>query len=152
MKTILRNAVLCSLLHLLCSTAICWSATYYVDADDANSSNGASETFFIGDPGTITDNDEPLYIGADNYTSAPTYFRSFHGFIDDLRITKSIVAKEDLYYWQSKDPQVCGDRNTVYPTFDTTGPGGVADCKVNLFDFAAFASDWLSCTDPAGCP
>ncbi len=45
MKTILRNAVLCSLLHLLCSTAICWSATYYVDATNGNDSNpGTSES------------------------------------------------------------------------------------------------------------
>ncbi len=45
MKIILISAVLCSLLHLLCSTAICWSATYYVDATNGNDSNpGTSES------------------------------------------------------------------------------------------------------------
>jgi hypothetical protein len=32
---------------------------------------------------------------------------------------------------------------------DISGPEGVADCRVNLYDFAAMASDWLRCNDPA---
>ena len=30
---------------------------------------------------------------------------------------------------------------------DMNGPEGVPDCRVDLFDFAFFASEWLDCTD-----
>ena len=29
--------------------------------------------------------------------------------------------------------------------FDVTGPDNVPDCKVDIFDFAAFLADWLNC-------
>ena len=36
---------------------------------------------------------------------------------------------------------------------DLSGPNGVPDCYVNLFDLAAFASEWSMCNDPQGpCP
>jgi hypothetical protein len=31
---------------------------------------------------------------------------------------------------------------------DLSGPDGIPDCYVNLYDFAAIASTWLSCNDP----
>ena len=36
---------------------------------------------------------------------------------------------------------------------DLSGPEGVPDCRVDLYDFAVIASDWLRCNDPddAGC-
>jgi hypothetical protein len=36
---------------------------------------------------------------------------------------------------------------------DLSGPEGVSDCRVDIYDFAAIASDWLRCNDPddAGC-
>lgn len=36
---------------------------------------------------------------------------------------------------------------------DLSGPEGVADCRVDLYDLAAMAADWLRCNDPddAGC-
>jgi len=41
----------------------------------------------------------------------------------------------------------CGEPGQVYNVFDVTGPVGVPDCYVDFYDFAAFAEDWLSCTD-----
>ena len=32
---------------------------------------------------------------------------------------------------------------------DISGPDGDPDCYVNLYDFAAFAGEWLSCNDPS---
>jgi hypothetical protein len=36
---------------------------------------------------------------------------------------------------------------------DLSGPEGVSDCRVDIYDIAAMASDWLRCNDPAdaGC-
>jgi hypothetical protein len=31
---------------------------------------------------------------------------------------------------------------------DLSGPEGVSDCRVDIYDFAAMASDWLRCNDP----
>ena len=33
----------------------------------------------------------------------------------------------------------------TFPAFDVTGPDGVPDCTVNLWDFAEFALEWLKC-------
>ncbi|MBN1845624.1 MAG: hypothetical protein JW810_08075 [Sedimentisphaerales bacterium] len=35
-------------------------------------------------------------------------------------------------------------------SFDVSGPDGVPDCYVNLYDFAEFAQQWLLCNDPQG--
>ena len=31
---------------------------------------------------------------------------------------------------------------------DFSGPEGTPDCRIDLYDFAAFAEDWLRCNDP----
>jgi concanavalin A-like lectin/glucanase superfamily protein len=33
-------------------------------------------------------------------------------------------------------------------TSDVSGPDGTPDCRVNLYDFAALAGEWLGCNDP----
>lgn len=44
MKARFKSLILCPLLYALCSTAICWATTYYVDATNGNDSNpGTSE-------------------------------------------------------------------------------------------------------------
>ena len=40
----------------------------------------------------------------------------------------------------------CGDWG--YSPVDFSGPAGVPDCEVNLFDIASFAAEWLICTTP----
>jgi hypothetical protein len=45
---------------------------------------------------------------------------------------------------------VCGDFG--FPPHDTTGPGGVPDCIVDIYDFRDFAFYWLTCTPPVVCP
>lgn len=37
--------------------------------------------------------------------------------------------------------QICAD----YPALDTTGPLGEPDCKVDLYEFANMASEWMEC-------
>jgi len=52
-----------------------------------------------------------------------------------------------------RDKRRCGEIGTTYNPWDLTGPGGARDCYVDFYDFAAFAQQWLQCTDPAdpGC-
>ena len=33
-------------------------------------------------------------------------------------------------------------------TGDISGPAGIPDCRINLYDFAAFAGNWLRCNNP----
>ncbi|MFH1615903.1 MAG: hypothetical protein ABIG61_12575 [Planctomycetota bacterium] len=44
---------------------------------------------------------------------------------------------------------ICGPNNATILTADISGPAGIPDCYVDYYDFARFASEWLSCTDPA---
>lgn len=45
-------------------------------------------------------------------------------------------------------PSSCGEGNTFYAKADISGPDGIADCYIDLFDFAQMASAWMDCTDP----
>ena len=42
----------------------------------------------------------------------------------------------------------CGDPGYLPPLGDLSGPLGVPDCKVNMYDFAILAQNWLYCNDP----
>lgn len=45
-------------------------------------------------------------------------------------------------------PSKCGDPGTAFFGGDISGPSGSPDCYINLYDLAAIAKDWLSCTEP----
>ncbi|MCD4831342.1 MAG: hypothetical protein K8R02_05965 [Anaerohalosphaeraceae bacterium] len=47
-------------------------------------------------------------------------------------------------------PFKCGHSDVPHPDADITGPNGVADCYVDLYDFAAMGEDWKQCTLPSG--
>ena len=38
------------------------------------------------------------------------------------------------------------EKGTIFG--DISGPAGVPDCYVNLYDFSALSADWMSCMDP----
>ena len=42
----------------------------------------------------------------------------------------------------------CGTPGAVYLPADISGPAGVSDCYVDLFDLSQMASQWLVCNDP----
>lgn len=85
--------------------------------------------------------DAPLIFGAENLdaTTAP-----YSGLLDDVRIwTYPLDAYEvaELYTDFNPGSSVCVE----YPELDITGPNGERDCKVNLYDFADIAAEWLNC-------
>lgn len=64
--------------------------------------------------------------------------------IDDVRIWTYPLDDEAialLYTDFNPGVWLCTDR----PLLDTTGPNGVPDCKVNLFEFLEVAELWLEC-------
>ncbi len=62
--------------------------------------------------------------------------------LDDYRVYNYQMSKMDVF---SLYTQVVGAACFARPQFDISGPDGVPDCVVNLYDFAEFASQWLSC-------
>ena len=69
----------------------------------------------------------------------------YTGDLDDMRIynyplDSFEVAQLFVDFVPDADP-ICANR----PEFDFTGPDGIPDCKVNLYDFAEIAADWLVC-------
>ena len=89
--------------------------------------------------------DASVTIGHMIDASEGTIINTFNGMLDDVRIYNYAQTPEEIaidYYATSKEG-VCLTR----PAFDVSGPGieGAPDCRVNLYDFAAFAIDWLGC-------
>ena len=56
---------------------------------------------------------------------------------DDVNVIISIPSCEDVI------------ADGVGIATDVSGPEGVADCYIDLYDFAAVAADWLRCNNPA---
>ncbi len=55
-------------------------------------------------------------------------------------VVNSVVEREgDVWSFTTHTLQC------IHSPHDVTGPDGVPDCFVDLFDFASFASDWLKC-------
>lgn len=44
--------------------------------------------------------------------------------------------------------QECGALGSYYAAGDVGGPVGVPDCRVDMYDFALLAEDWLRCSGP----
>jgi hypothetical protein len=59
-------------------------------------------------------------------------------FVDDVVVVSPPVS----------GPRHCGDKGTVYPVGDVSGPGNERDCTVNLHDFGFLALNWMRCSDP----
>ena len=57
----------------------------------------------------------------------------------------------NIRIWAGSISDKCGDTGTDYLTTDLSGPDGVADCYVNLYDLIVFTEQWLGCTIPGGC-
>jgi hypothetical protein len=99
--------------------------------------NSGSLTF-----GTKTD--ATLNIGCSYIDSTLGAFETLDGILDEIQIYNYAMDGKgiaDLYndvYAKSFCVQ------TYAEGFDVSGPAGTPDCVIDLFDFAVFATDWLS--------
>jgi len=99
----------------------------------------------------LTLSQELLTIGAE---TADGSVGSLTGVVDDVRLwnyalTENAIATLYTALYSAIDPdvEVC----PVYPTFDITGPEAARDCRVDLYDLAALASEWLECNVIPSC-
>lgn len=86
-------------------------------------------------------NQVPLYFGAQ---SANGVDFPYAGLLDEVKIWSyplDAVAVARLYTDLTPGSEVCLEHSV----FDTTGPAGQPDCRVNIHDFAAMAEQWLDC-------
>jgi hypothetical protein len=111
--------------------------------------NGVKERVLEGDlyrPKELDTSD--FYIGAgrnervDGVSGLPLADYFFNGLIDDVRIYNHAIDHDKVatLYTDVVGP-ACIYGN---PAADVTGPEGVPDCAVDLYDFAEFASQWLN--------
>ncbi len=94
--------------------------------------------------GVLTFSPADLVFGRQNAEATTVY----DGLLDDVRIySYPINAYEVAELYTSFTPgfEICVE----YPGLDVAGPNGVGnefrDCKVDLYDFAVFAQEWLEC-------
>ncbi|MBI9016541.1 MAG: LamG domain-containing protein [Phycisphaerae bacterium] len=100
--------------------------------------------YINGEPLTQLQNDNfvgfdtELFIGNCRSGTQP-----YIGAIDDLKFYNYAMSNVDiaLAYNAVTGQSVCADR----PTMDVSGPDGTPDCRVNLYDFAVMASQWMDC-------
>lgn len=88
-----------------------------------------------------------LIFGAENLTATTA---AYVGQLDDVRIWSYPIDAQtiaNLYTDFNPGVWVCIDR----PELDTTGPDGVPDCRVDIYELAKFAEVWLECgRSPSG--
>jgi hypothetical protein len=87
--------------------------------------------------------DAPMNIGA-SANAAGSYSFMFLGSLDDIRVYNyAMDAYEvaELYTEVETGAVIC----IANPAMDLSGPAGIKDCKVNLYDFAKIAENWLIC-------
>ncbi|MBN2844163.1 MAG: immunoglobulin domain-containing protein [Sedimentisphaerales bacterium] len=112
---------------------------------DANSKTGS--LFVDGilittatDPKTGLGNNAMMIFGAETPEADVPYI----GLLDDVRMWSYALDKTEialLYSDFNPGVELC-----IEPiTYDISGPAGTRDCKVDLYDLAAIASQWLDC-------
>lgn len=105
--------------------------------------NGTERGSDAGNLGGGTDS--MIMLGAVDYDNPSGIGPLAGGTLDDVRIynyTLDEFGVADLYY------EASGENACLLPynsRLDVSGPDGESDCRVDLYDFAAFAEVWLEC-------
>ena len=105
------------------------TSTSYVDGKSVASAD------FLFRPETT----DTIWIGA----AENNIDRSFKGAIDDLRIYNYELTPEEVIDLYNANPALQDIAVCLYPINETLD--FVDDCKIDLLDFAVFASGWLDC-------
>ncbi len=106
---------------------------------------------FFADTGNIASTTAPVSIGG-RITEAIAYEAFFNGMVDDVRIYKGAMPALMIaqMYTAASGVEICSTSLAA----DLSGPVGLPDCVINIYDLASFASDWMRCTniDVSRCP
>lgn len=105
----------------------------------------------FADTGTIATTTAPVSIGG-RITEAGGNEAFFNGMVDDVRIYKGPMPAKMVaqMYTEASGVELCSTPLAA----DVSGPIGLPDCVINIYDLASFASDWMLCTniDVTRCP
>ena len=126
--------------HLVTMTYDGIRLTLYVDGQQANQSGELTAI--------AATNIHPVVIGAEREDG----FTPYDGLIDELTIYNYALDPYTIandYVAVMTTEAICVDGTTGLE-FDVSGPEGVPDCTVDLYDFATFAATWLNCNRVAG--
>jgi len=121
--------------------------------DGANPENlhGRQSNSVLCDTGNIATTTAPVSIGG-RITEAALYEAFFNGMVDDVRIYKGPMPALMIaqMYTAISGVEIC----STSLAGDLSGPIGMPDCVINIFDLASLASNWLNCTniDVIRCP
>lgn len=79
------------------------------------------------------------YIGRSNWT-ADAYYQ---GLMDDIQIYNYALTADEIaqIYTLVTGGVFCQES----PAYDLTGPAGIPDCRVDLYELSGLAADWLGC-------
>jgi len=110
--------------------------------DDGNPVAATLEWTQESGPGTVTFSDTGIVNPTATFSEVGTYV---------LRLTAddTMAAIYDEVTITAENP-TCQDviDNSLLIAGDFSGPDGIPDCYIDLYDFAAFADYWLRCNDP----
>jgi hypothetical protein len=100
--------------------------------------NGAQvQTGTVSIPSTVTRTIN--YIGRSNWT-ADAYYQ---GLMDDIQVFNYAKTADEIaqMYYAVMGAAFCQE----YPIYDFTGPAGIPDCRVDIYELRGMAADWLGC-------
>jgi len=115
------------------------------------SSDNAGAVFSPSNDGGVTSNDPNPTVTVDNAAGAVTLTFTVQDGLNPAVSDDMIVT---VYADPCQAARAGAGLGADYPG-DLTGPDGIADCVINLADFAAVASEWLSnyaLADPVSLP
>lgn len=119
-------------------------ARVYVDGLLANQS-GVQTQLPVLPPADSDPERSNVRIGADCDKTDGVLNSPFIGLVDDVRIYSYPLSASQVYYLYSELVPGAPTECVEFDEFDVTGPDGVPDCIVNLYDFAVFAEAWQEC-------
>jgi len=73
---------------------------------------------------------------------------SHDGLIDEVAIYNHALSPQEVEKVYAEGPLYCGMTGMTFLEGDISGPAGVPDCYIDLYDLAVILEDWLECTDP----
>jgi len=73
---------------------------------------------------------------------------SHDGLIDEVAIYDNALSPEEVEKIYTEGPLYCGMTGMTLLKGDISGPTGLSDCYIDLYDLAAILENWLECTDP----
>ncbi|MBN1437667.1 MAG: DUF4091 domain-containing protein [Sedimentisphaerales bacterium] len=142
------------------------SGSWYPSQRLANLADGMEDYLYIQELASLMERSDPCNPGVPNTTAWQNARAAGQAALDQvvdvagttlsgettsnsvLLDARSDIADAIVTLSGLLGPEVCGGSGQQYYGADISGPDGVSDCEVNMYDFMELASQWTDCTDP----